>query len=244
MRTKTRFFCLAAVVATLGGGSLIAMGATATASSLKKGQVPIPTVYAGYTDSFRNGTPNTPSPWKGAPSLIFKGCNYFHPDRCPKSKNGKDLYDSGAIRILNTTQATITISHVVVGIGSCTFHPWPKLSVTLTPEQQLVLTQTGGNAPCGHARGKYNFDGSDTSNSCTNNNVIPLVTITIDEETVTWGDPNQILNTAGKDIGKKACGHHNETQDWGEIFLPCASQTASRPDTACAAAMSRSRRKS
>jgi hypothetical protein len=220
MRSKVRSFCSAVAVVTLGAGGLMVIGAPATARSVHKRQFPFPIVYAGYTDTYRAGSPSAPSPWKGSPSVIFKGCNYFKPDRCPKTKSGKDRYDSGAIRILNISQEDLTITKAKVIIGSCTFHPWPKLNVTIKPEEQVILTQTGGKPPCGSARSNFNFDSSDTSSSCTANSVTPALQVTVSGETLTYSDPSQTLNTGGKDRGKKACGHHNETHDWVQMVLP------------------------
>lgn len=196
------------------------MGAPATARSVHKRQFLFPFVYAGYTDTFRTGSPSAPSPWKGSPSVIFKGCNYFHPDRCPKTKSGKDRYDSGAIRILNVSQENLTITKATVTIGSCTFHPWPKLSVTLKPEHQLILTQTGGKPPCGTARSMFNFDSSDTATGCKSDMLTSLVQITVNSESIPYYDTSQTLNTGGKDVGRKACGHHNETRDWTQMSFP------------------------
>jgi hypothetical protein len=168
-------FGSAAVIVALGGGGVIATASASSVHKRSRRQFVIPSVYVGYADSFRKGSPKTPSPWKGSPGVKFRGCNYFHPGRCPKTKSGADRYDSGAVRVLNDTGENITITKATVVIGSCTFHPWRKLNVALKPEQQLILTQTGGKPPCGHSRGKYNFDSLDASSGCTNDEVTPIV---------------------------------------------------------------------
>ena len=92
--------------------------------------------------------------------------------------------------------------------------------MTIKPEEQVILTQTGGKAPCGTARSSFNFDSSDTAHGCTNDGLTPQVHVTINSETITYFDTSQTLNTGGKDIGKKACGHHNETSGWTQMGLP------------------------
>jgi hypothetical protein len=224
MTTLKRLLCSAVAVGALAGLSLLASGATATAGSLAKHrrlQQQSPTVYVGYADSFRKGSPSHPSPWKGSAGVIFRGCNYFHPDRCPKTKSGADRYDSGAVRIVNSSQSNMIVTKVNVKIGSCTFRPWPKLNVTLPAGKQLILAQTGGTPPCNTTRGKYNFDTSDTSKSCTTNDEeFPLVNMTINGEPFTFLDDSQVLNTGGVDPGAIRCGAHNETQNWEFISPP------------------------
>lgn len=141
-----------------------------------------PVVYAGYADGFRKGKVSAPSPWQGSSGVISEGCNYFHPDRCPTSKTGADRYDSGAIRIDNTTGQPLTITNANVVIGSCRFEPWPGLNVKLPAGKQLILTQTGGKSTCSTDRqGKYNFDTSDTNRSCTHNDQLtPVLHLSID----------------------------------------------------------------
>jgi Prenyltransferase and squalene oxidase repeat len=171
--------------------------------------------YAGYADSYRRGS-HFPSPWRGDKRVIFEGCNYFHPSRCRKS------YDSGAIRLVNTGSRPVTVSKASVTIGSCTFRPWPGLNVKLPGGHQLILTQTGGKAPC-HTNGpssRLNFDTSQTSHSCTKNDgLIPVVHLSVSGAALTYRDTKQILNTGGKDPGAPKCGGHNEGHDWGSLHL-------------------------
>ncbi len=177
-------------------------------------------VYAGYADGFRKGKVDAPSPWKGSSGVIFEGCNYFRPDRCPKTKRGVDLYDAGAIRVANTTGMALTITHASVVIGTCTFHPWPALKVTLRAGRQLILTQTGGTPPCHLHERKLNFDTSDTAKDehrCTNDHLIPVLHVGIDATSESFVDRSRILNTGGVDRGANACGHHNEAHPWGKM---------------------------
>ncbi len=219
--SKRQLLYSAATVATLVGAILGATGASASAGSLHKREIALPNVYVGYADSYRSGEISNPSPWKGSPGVTFKGCNYFHPDRCPGGKSGhSDRYDSGAVRIDNTTGTTMSITKVTVVIGSCTFNPWPKLNVSLPTGRTLVLTQTGGKPPCGHTHGSYNFDTSDTTDSCgPDDQITPRVNITISGLTITYYDSSQILNTGGVDPGFRACGHNNESHNWVQIFF-------------------------
>jgi CSLREA domain-containing protein len=180
-----------------------------------------PVVYAGYADGIRKGHVSAPSPWEGSPGVSFDGCNYFHPDRCPRTQTGTDRYDAGAIRIDNTTGQTLTVTKASVVIGSCTLDPWPALKVTLQAGKQLILTQTGGRPPCHLREGKLNFDTSDTGHSCTrNDHLIPVLHLNIDGAAESFSDRSQILNTGGVDPGAKACGHQNETHAWGKMTPP------------------------
>ena len=182
-----------------------------------------PVVYAGYADGLRKRTVDAPSPWEGSLGVIFKGCNFFHPDRCPTSKRGADRYDAGAIRIDNTTGATLTITKASVVIGSCTLDPWPVLKVTLPAGKQLILTQTGGTPPCHLHERKLNFDTSDTArheHRCTNDHLIPVLHVSIDGAAESFYDRSRILNTGGADPGAQACGHHNEAHPWGKMTPP------------------------
>ncbi len=182
-----------------------------------------PVVYAGYADGFRKRKVDAPSPWKGSPGVIFEGCNYFHPDRCPKTTSGADRYDAGAIRIDNTTGVTLTVTNGSLVIGPCTFDPWPGLKVTLSAGKQLILTQTGGTPPCHTTGGTYNFDTSETAHdqhSCVNDHLIPVLHLRIDRAADSFSDRARILNTGGIDRGAKACGSHNETHPWGNMTPP------------------------
>lgn len=180
-------------------------------------------VYAGYADGFRMGGVDAPSPWSGSPGVTFEGCNFYHPDRCPKNTSGHNIYDSSAVRLVNDTKKTETLTKASVVIGSkCTFRPWPGLKVTLAPGKQLILAQTGGPAPTGcHGEGKYNFDGSDTNKSCTqNDHLIPVLHVSIDGNAQAYRDTSRILNTGGVDLGGVACGKKKETHQWGKMAGP------------------------
>jgi hypothetical protein len=216
---------VAAVGLSVVCGVVLAESARALRSgcSQQGSAVSCPTVYAGYADGPRKGR-STPLPWKGSTGVVFKGCNYFHPDRCPKTSNGQDRYDSGAVRIVNGTTTAMTITKATVGIpgtSGCTFDPWPGLHVTVPAGKQLILAQTGGTAPCPPTNGEYNFDSSENhQHSCTNDNDFPSLQVTVNGTRIIFEDFNQVLNTGGFDRGAKRCGHHNETHAWVPMPRP------------------------
>ena len=72
-------------------------------------------VFVGYTDSFHPRTGRThPSLWRGSPKVVFRGCNYFSPSRCPKRRH---RYDAGALRLDNNTAHAMTVTNASVTIG-------------------------------------------------------------------------------------------------------------------------------
>ncbi len=223
MRVTTRLLCSIAAVSALGLGGLLAGGAIATAGSVGRHRQPQqepPTVYVGYAYNVGGFKFNHPSPWKRGRGVIFDGCNYFQPDRCPLFKSGADRYDSGAVRVVNSSDATMTVTNVSVTVGSCTFNPWLNLNVTVPAGKQLILAQTEGPRPCTD-RGKYNFDTSETNTSCTvNDGLIPVVDMTINGEAFTFSDKTQTLNDGGVDPGRITCGAANETRNWKPASAP------------------------
>ena len=108
----------------------------------------------------------------------------------------------------------MTITNASVQIGDCSYSPWPGLTATIQPGMTLILTQTGGKSPCGKLAGSYNFDTSESNlgKSCSNDNLIPIITLSINGTPVTVTDAGQILNTGGSDKG--ACSGPNEAEDW------------------------------
>lgn len=213
----------------------VAMSALATASgaappiarpALKPSRLK---VFAGYVDTFHVKTGRThPSPWRHNPKVIFEGCNYFTPSRCPEHGH---RYDAGALRLDNDTSHAITVSHARVVIGKCTFKIWPRLHVTVPKGMVLILTETGGKAPCHTTDSKDNFDTSEThfnrSTKCTKDDgKIPIFYVTVDHLALTYRDTHQILNLGGKDPGDKSCGSKDEMHPWGPIFLSKAHHIA------------------
>jgi hypothetical protein len=183
-------------------------------------------VFAGYADSYhvRTGSGH-PATWQRSRGVIFKGCNYFTPSRCPSGVNRPHRYDAGAIRLDNRTSHAITVTKARVVIGSCTFRPWPGLHVRVGAGKKLILTETGGTpgkAPCHTTDSRDNFDTSEThfnpNTKCTKNDgKIPVFHVTVNRMALTYRDTGQILNTGGKDPGAKGCGFLNEMHRWGPM---------------------------
>ena len=61
----------------------------------------------GYADNLR-ANPFFPNPWNGSPNTIFDGYDSTAPG----------AYDSGAIRIINTSGQSITVSNVAVTLAN------------------------------------------------------------------------------------------------------------------------------
>ena len=72
-------------------------------------------------------------------------------------------------------------------------------ALTITPGKTLILTQTGGKSPCGRLSGAYNFRTSESNldKACSNDNLIPVISLSINGTPVTVTDAGQVLNTGG-----------------------------------------------
>jgi hypothetical protein len=190
---------------------------------------PTPNIFLGYADTFGPRLPGAyPSPWQGSAGVIFVGCGtspvggVAAPDTCPRETTGADEYDAGAIRIDNpSATASMPVTAGSVKIGSCTYNPWPGLSVTIPPGGSLILTQTGLTGdPCGqNLGGNYNFDTSESSGNgnCTPSGAIPVITLTINGSPTTINDTGQILNKKGIDTGACNTGV-NESSAWVQVL--------------------------
>ena len=190
-----------------GGGS---GGSGSGGSSGGGGTGPLAAVniFLGYADTYRPVGKAFPSPWAGGSGVTFVGCgssDIADPGAhiCPKDGTGKVEYDGGAIRLDNVTSAALTITNAFVQIGTCTYTPWPGLTVTIQPGKTLILTQTGGDSPCGRVTGPYNFDTSESNlgKGCSNDNLIPVISLSINGTPMTVTDAGQVLNTGGFDEG-------------------------------------------
>ena len=165
-------------------------------------------VFVGYADNLRANPLDFPTPWAGAPSVVFEGCT----PNC--------TFDAGAVRLVNNAPIAVTVNSVVVSVSTCTFDIWPHDTV-LQPGQQLILTQTSATAAavCGGTSGA--FDTSDigvngAGTTCTPDGVIPQVVTTIDGVSSTFNDSGQVINTGGVD--RAACaGGPNESIQWTSI---------------------------
>lgn len=221
MRLKV---AVAALTLTMASGLLAATALNAFASPHAAGAVPPRglKVFVGYVDNYHSHTGRShPRPWQHWRKVIFKGCNYFHPDRCPNHAN---RYDAGALRLDNNSRHLMVVTNARVRIGHCTFRPWPGLHATVPPGKDLILTETGGTppGPCHTTDSKDNFDTSEThyakATKCTKNDgKIPVFRVRVGRRALTYRDTGQILNTGGLDPGDKACGSQSETHQWVPI---------------------------
>ncbi len=144
-------------------------------------------VFVGYADSLRASPTNFPTPWAGSPSVTFEGCQ--PPSAC--------TYDAGAVRVVNNTNATVTVNSVAVHVDTCILTGWP--SATLAPGGQLIVTQvasgaTSGCTPSG-SPGPAFMDTSDIgpggspyAGNCTPDGIQPKVDVTLDGTTTTYTD--------------------------------------------------------
>jgi hypothetical protein len=157
-----------------------------------------------------NGTSN---------AVDFLGCGSQGPDVCP-STGHENIYDAGAILIENTGPGAMTVDHVSVAIGPCYYEPWLGLTkatpMVLGEGGGLLLTETGGPSPCvgDGVEQAFNFDTSEVnhgSTPCTDDGLIPKITLTTASGTELFEDKSQILNTGGTDPGSPACGAQNKT---------------------------------
>ncbi|HZR29627.1 MAG TPA: RHS repeat-associated core domain-containing protein [Terriglobales bacterium] len=151
-------------------------------------------VSVGYADNLRPN-PNFPVPWQGSPNVIFIGGGVF---------------DAGAIRLDNLSNAALTIDKVTVDLGrpGPFFDIWQH-GITIPPQNSLILTQDSGE----------NFDTSDFpivdcgQPLSPNETRIPKVSITIAGVTTDFLDTGHILDTGGFDL---AC-RGNESLQWRAI---------------------------
>lgn len=147
------------------------------------------TVQVGYADNLR------PNP--DFPSNFCNGGTQF--DGSSGATCGGS-FDAGAIRIINNTGATMTVTNVSVNInGGSPIAIWNTGGAfTIADGTDEVLSQTG----------EFNFDTSDDgSANAPGNGFQPVVTITFTDPNVDGGatqtlvltDTGQVLNTGGFD---------------------------------------------
>jgi hypothetical protein len=191
-------------------------------------------VYTGYADNLRP-SPFFPSPFYGDPSVINPAGALGN----TATMGGGAVYDSGAIRILNTGNTAVTITDVNVtfnggGIASRgNFDLWGNGSnfvATIGPNQNLVLTQTNGE----------NFDTSDLSALTGVGNPVPngfpgyariFVTIGGVINPVEFDDTAHVLDTGGFDLVNLPpdAGSHNESLQWRPIGTTGVSDPGGNP---------------
>ncbi len=178
-------------------------------------------VYVGYADSLRPN-PNLPVPWQGSPNTTFVG-----------SADGSNAYDSGAIRLDNTTASTVTVKDVSVvlhtvnndGTGGPAsgqaFDLWGAHSIA--PNGSLILAATGPGD---------NFDTSGfplAGTSCASpagaTTNPPHIALTFaDNSQVTVTDTAHVLDTGGYDTAN--CPGGNESLQWRALGTTGVGQAA------------------
>ncbi len=151
------------------------------------------TVSVAYADNLR-ASGFFPNPWQGSPNVNFIGTG--------------PTYDSGAIRIHNSSGTAGTVDDVKVVIGSSTFDLWGS-ALNVPANGDLILAQTSGG---------QNFDTSDVSGvyNCTPSGLVPQVTVTVAGAATTYQDTSQVLNTGGIDLAGCPQGT-NESQPWTQL---------------------------
>jgi hypothetical protein len=162
----------AAFVACLALPSVAAAAPRATGSApyaLFTGYADCPSLTTCNASTVTN--PNFPQPWFGATGLAFVG----DPSVYDLTKDTDP--DTSAIRIANTTTASITVDDLSVSTCSGgTFDPWGTSPLaypyTIAPGTSTVFTSTNGD----------NFDGSEICN------VMPTVTVDVNGVSASYSD--------------------------------------------------------
>src|SRR5216684_934714 len=177
-------------------------------------------VYVGYMDTHTSSpTPNQPNPWP------FTSPNNYIGSPCSGYPTSTTCWDASAIRLDNPNSSPVIGVHVVANIGGSIYDLWG--SVTIPALGILVMTETG-------SQNSTNFDGSDyppnAYNSgnfadCTNNGVIPVVSVTVGVSTTNYFDNTQVLNGGGHDAGHcvgstYVSGRMDESHPWTLVSAP------------------------
>ncbi|HEX3527742.1 MAG TPA: carboxypeptidase regulatory-like domain-containing protein [Thermoanaerobaculia bacterium] len=148
-------------------------------------------VFVGYADNLRASSA-FPVPWQGSPNVVFLG-------------NGP-VFDAGAVRLDNATDAPIAVDGVSVDIGrpGPVYNLWG--SFTVPAHGSVILTQTAA----------FNFDTSDfpivgcNQTLAPNDPRVPQVKVTVGGVGTTYFDTGHILDTGGYDLACRA----NESLQW------------------------------
>src|SRR5216684_8819409 len=177
-------------------------------------------VYVGYMDTHTSSpTPNLPNPWP------FTSPSNYSGSPCSGYPTSTTCWDASAIRLDNPNSSPVIGVHVVANIGGSIYDLWG--SVTVPALGILVMTETG-------SQNSTNFDGSDyppnAYNSgnfadCTNNGVIPVVSVTVGVSTTNYFDNTQVLNGGGHDAGHcvgstYVSGRMDESHPWTLVSAP------------------------
>lgn len=165
-------------------------------------------VFVGYADNLR-ANPNLPVPWRGAPNTTFIGDG--------------GAYDSGAIRLDNTTDTTITVNDVSTYFpnhnqyNGQTIDLWGSFMVP--PHQSTILAETNGS---NFDTSDYGIPGVGCDNPAGADNNPPQITLTLGDGTkATLLDTGHILDTGGRDAVN--C-YGNESLQWRALGTVGATQ--------------------
>ena len=199
---------------------LVALGMLAVGSAITGATPAAATsgidVFVAYADSLRPEVTSFPTPWAGAFATTFEGCL---PADCK--------YDAGAVRIVNNTGSSITVDAVAVRVSSCTYSGWDP--ATLVPGAELIVTQSASGTAVGCPNVGFmdtsdvGLDGNGVS-GCANDQIQPVVDLTIDGQKTSYTDSGRVLNTGGSDAANCAVPGSvtNESTQWTAIGqAPC-----------------------
>ncbi|WP_165960520.1 Ig-like domain-containing protein [Actinocrispum wychmicini] len=176
-------------------------------------------VFVGYADTLRANVTHFPTPWDGAPDVVFAGCH------------ANCTFDAGAARFVNNSPGAVTIDFVHIRLSTCTFDMWPHGTV-LQEHQQLVVTQTATGAAdgCDNSAGFFDTsdigpNGTEWAGHCDQSGVIPQIDLSVNGVVQTFTDSGQVLNTGGVDLASCPPGSNESTQ-WTSIgSVPCPGAT-------------------
>jgi len=167
-------------------------------------------VFVGYADNAR-ANPNLPVPWRGSPNTTFIGDG--------------GSYDSGAIRLDNTTGTTISVSDVSTHFpnhneyNGQTIDLWG--SFTVAPHGTTILAETNG---ANFDTSDYGIPGFSCGNLAGPNDSPPQITIKVGDGTTTvLSDTGHILDTGGVDSVN--C-YGNESLQWRALGTIGSTQAA------------------
>ena len=133
---------LAAISMLVGAGALAGGVGVLTSPTVAASSAPY-TVYVDHADSLSANPSNFPTPWLGDPGVSFQGCGTV--PNC--------TYDGGAVRIVNSGQATpLTIDNVSVDVGGFTYQLWSQATVPFGGS--AIYAQTASGAPNGARQGR------------------------------------------------------------------------------------------
>jgi hypothetical protein len=167
--------------------------------------VPIPsvTVSVGYADDAHTFPGAFPSVWSGSPNVIFDG----HPFTAGGGEQcASNCWDAGAVRVDNTSVGTESVT-VTVTIGSTTYDLWGTHTVPVGGT--LILTENDNLVE------QNNFDTSEDQ-PCTQDGIVPVLTMTVNGQQTVLHDTGQVLNTGGIELDVCIPGS-NEAHDWAAL---------------------------